>query len=130
MNRFSIGRLGVISLLGALLAAGCAFEHVVDEESEEMIGVDDTAHLTGAGDDRDHETSSASTKGLRHGSMVPKQADDACLGCGPVPDPWSNGPVPDPWSSSSGGSNSSSGGSTGGGSNSSSGGSNSSSGNN
>ncbi|MBX3204314.1 MAG: hypothetical protein KF764_04560 [Labilithrix sp.] len=125
MNRFIIGRFGVVSLLAALFAAGCAFEQTGDD-SDEQIETDDGSQLTGGGGGAD-EANGARRLPVKQGSLTPKKADESCVGCGPVPDPWASGPVPDPWTSSSGGSNSSSGGSNGG-SNSSSGGSNSSSG--
>jgi hypothetical protein len=110
MNRFIIGPIGVLSLVAALFAVGCA----VDQTDG---GDERTEHS----DDSESVASGSDAQEIRLGGRpmfehrTKKPASDVCVGCGPVPDPWVNGPVPDPWTSSS--SSSSSGGSNGGSSN-------------
>lgn len=114
MNRFIIGRLGVVSLLAALLALGCAIEQSSDGGDDQTETGDESSQMVGTGTTGDEQVSAGEGSLLKHNTDGRRPESGVCPGCGPLPDPWKKmGPLPDPWSSSSsssGGESSSSGG--------------------
>lgn len=99
MNRVITGRLGIFSFLVALFAAGCAVEQA-SESADQQQGTEDS--------DMSSADSAGAARGLRGAPVVVHglrgNENGACLGCGPLPEPWEMGPLPEPWTSSSGGS--------------------------
>lgn len=109
MNRFSIGRLALVSFLAAVFAVGCAFEQASGGDEDGTEQGDGRSGTAGLGTSADEQTSAGEGPMLKHSSDPQKPDNSVCVGCGPLPDPWKKmGPLPDPWTSSSGGSTSSS----------------------
>ena len=112
MNRFIMGRLGIVSLLAALLALGCAIEQTTDGGDDQTETGGESSH-SGIGTTADEQVSAGEHSLLELGTGARRPDNGVCPGCGPLPDPWKKmGPLPDPWSSSSSSSGGSSSGST------------------